>query len=288
MAASFFGQSAELLRHTAPDDAEPYLLRIAAVMGLGAALGIVTLTGPGRRAASRLVPIDADRFTHAVALAFTLIATACALAPLIVIGQPVLTALAAHQAISRELDGGLHIELYPLYWLIPVSVLAVGYGIRRTLAQALARLGLTRPSLGQIALSLLIAGLLVLGVGLLSRVVDALWSAMGWPRTDTATFQQLLGHLISPAGALVIAISAGLGEELVVRGVLQPRLGIWLSNILFTALHAGQYHWDYLPLVLLLGLAFGLVRRYGSTTMSAIVHGAYNFFIVLLVMSAPP
>ncbi|MCX7861282.1 MAG: hypothetical protein N2385_14415 [Chloroflexus sp.] len=41
---------------------------------------------------------------------------------------------------------------------------------------------------------------------------------------------------------MVIGVTAGLGEELGVRGVLQPRLGIWLSNLFFTSLHAFQYN----------------------------------------------
>ena len=39
------------------------------------------------------------------------------------------------------------------------------------------------------------------------------------------------------------------------RGVLQPRLGILLSNLLFTAMHAYQYNWDGLLSVFASGLA---------------------------------
>lgn len=286
-AAAFLGQSAELLERTATPGRGAELAAIAAVMTVGLILAAAALTPPGRRAASRLVPMDPSRFTHAVALSLTLGITACALAPLIVLGQPILTSLVALETSSTtETQTGLHAELYHLYWLIPVSVLAVGYGIRRSFAQALARLGLTRPSARQIGLSVVIAVLLVIGVIAFHAAVDQIWRAMGWPRTDTESFNRLMGDLITPTGAVVIAFSAGLGEEIVVRGVLQPRLGLALSNLLFTALHAGQYSWDYLIVILGLGLCFGLVRKHGSTTMSAIVHGVYDLLIVLMAVSA--
>lgn len=93
-----------------------------------------------------------------------------------------------------------------------------------------------------------------------------------------------MAFAISPIGALVIGVTAGLGEELGVRGVLQPRLGIWLSNLFFTSLHAFQYHWDALLVVFVIGMACGLVRKHTNTTTAAIVHGVYNFVMVMLAV----
>ena len=86
-------------------------------------------------------------------------------------------------------------------------------------------------------------------------------------------------------GALVVGVCAGLGEELLVRGVLQPRLGLLLSNALFTAMHAGQYGWDMLLVIFFVGTAFGLVRKYRST-ISALVHGLYDAVLILLAVNA--
>src|SRR4029453_17037116 len=97
----------------------------------------------------------------------------------------------------------------------------------------------------------------------------------GWPQTDENAFGELLKFAMSPIGAAVIGITAGLGEELAVRGVLQPRMGILLSNLFFTALHAFQYNWDALLVVFFVGLVLGLIRKRTNTTTSAIVHGTY-------------
>ena len=104
--------------------------------------------------------------------------------------------------------------------------------------------------------------------------------------TDDDAVDELFGHAYNPLGALVIGVSAGLGEELAVRGVLQPRLGLLLSNLFFTALHAFQYNLDGLLSVLLVGLFLGVVRQRANTSTSAIVHGAYDCILLLLSMLA--
>jgi membrane protease YdiL (CAAX protease family) len=43
---------------------------------------------------------------------------------------------------------------------------------------------------------------------------------------------------------LWIAVAAGVGEELLFRGALQPLLGIWVTSLLFVAAHARAYRFD--------------------------------------------
>lgn len=42
---------------------------------------------------------------------------------------------------------------------------------------------------------------------------------------------------LSPAQILYISLCAGIGEEIFFRGVIQPYLGIWITAILFVAIH---------------------------------------------------
>src|SRR5205823_282716 len=82
---------------------------------------------------------------------------------------------------------------------------------------------------------------------------------------------------MSPAGAASAAVTAGLGEELMARGLLQPRLGWLLPNLAFAATHAFQYGPDGLVSVFVIGAALALVRARRNTTGSALVHGSYDF-----------
>jgi uncharacterized protein len=65
------------------------------------------------------------------------------------------------------------------------------------------------------------------------------------------------------------------------RGLLQPRLGILLPNLAFTAAHAFQYAPDALISVFVTGLILGLIRSRSNTSTAAIVHGSYDFFVIL-------
>ncbi|RME50357.1 MAG: CPBP family intramembrane metalloprotease, partial [Caldilineae bacterium] len=122
------------------------------------------------------------------------------------------------------------------------------------------------------------------GVNILDLGIGWLWESMGWARTDAEAFSELIAFAFNPLGAVVLAISAGVGEELGVRGVLQPRLGILFSNLFFTSLHAFQYNWDALLVVFLIGLIFGVLRKYTNTTTSALAHALYDFILVMLAI----
>ncbi len=259
------------------------LVALGIVAGIGA--GALCILPAVRRLLARIVPIDPDSFVHAVALVAVVTIGLIAVAPLLAFGAPPFLTLVddlAGDAAGRDTAGLLRDQIYSLIWTIPAAILAVGYGITRDLRGALARLGLARPTLRQALIGLGLALLLAGAVQVLGMGIDWLWGLMGWPVTDEEAFEQLFAFAINPVGALVIGISAGLGEELAVRGVLQPRLGLWLSNLFFMSLHAFQYNWDALLVVFLVGMVCGVVRQRTSTSVAAIVHGGYNFTLIML------
>ncbi|HZG68514.1 MAG TPA: CPBP family intramembrane glutamic endopeptidase, partial [Herpetosiphonaceae bacterium] len=183
--------------------------------------------------------------------------------------------------VGSDLDQLLFIA-YGFGWTFPGALVAVGFPVVRTFGDALRRLGLVRPTARQVIGAIGLAILLVGGAWLLDIGIGWLWDTMGWQRTDAEAFERLLGAAISPVGAVLIGITAGLGEEMVVRGALQPRLGLLLSNLFFTSLHAFQYGFDALLSVFVIGLVLGIVRARSNTTTSSIVHGVYDFILVMI------
>lgn len=159
--------------------------------------------------------------------------------------------------------------------------MAVGYGVRRNFRTALTRLGLVRPTWREVLAGLGLAVGLVIVAQLLGFGINWLWATLGWRTTNAEAFTELMAFAMSPLGAVVIGVTAGLGEELAIRGVLQPRLGILLSNLFFTSLHAFQYNWDSMLIVFVVGTVLGLIRWRFNTTTSAISHGTYNFLLVM-------
>ncbi len=268
-----------------------HLAAVALGVFLAVGIGFAGYLPATRRAAARGVPLDPYSFVHAVALATVLGMTTVLIVPLLVLGEPPLLLMSQHVA-DREVaqvmsqEGSLRDSLYGLAWLVPATVLAVGCPVARTLPEALRRLGLVRPRLDQVMFALLAAGVLVIMMMFVDAGIKGLWGWLGWRTTDEKAFEGLMKFALDPygIGAVVIGLTAGLGEELFARGVLQPRLGIVLSNLFFTALHALQYNWDGLLSVFLIGLILGVIRKRTNTTTSAIVHGTYDFTLIMLTV----
>ncbi len=240
-----------------------------------------------RRGLSRVVPLDPDSFVHMIALVAVTALSLVSFVPLLVLGEPALltgNALGALEEAVGEGTDALLTQTYTLVWIIPAAIVAVGYGLRRNLAATLSRLGLVRPTFAQIGVGIGTALVLVVLVNLAEPGMAWLWERMGWPQTDGDAFGELMAFAFSPLGAVVIGVTAGLGEELGVRGILQPRLGIFLSNFFFTSLHALQYNWDALLVVFVLGSVFGLLRKRTNTSTSAIAHGVYNFTLIMMAI----
>jgi hypothetical protein len=152
----------------------------------------------------------------------------------------------------------------------------VGCWVRRDLRQTLDRLGLKPVTLrhagvilaGALALFLLNAG----AEGIQHRFFPGLWAF-------DHEVTKLLARAMTPGRIVLLGLSAGVGEEVTLRGGLQPKLGVVLTSLLFAALHV-QYSWFGMVLVFTLGVALGLIRKHTSTTAAVIVHGLYDMLAV--------
>ena len=89
----------------------------------------------------------------------------------------------------------------------------------------------------------------------------------------------------SVGGAIALGLSAGISEELLFRGAVQPRLGLLLTTILFTIGHL-QYGLTLATLqVFVIGLVFGLMRkRTKGIVVCMVSHATYNMVGTLLGM----
>lgn len=268
----------------------PAALGQLAIVTLGALLavllGVLAYLPPVRKLVARVLPIDPDSFVHGTALATVVAMTVALAVPLTVLNDaPFLMFINNFKNTDAFKELGQQDQridsLFGLAWLVPCAILAVGFPLYRTFGEALRRVGLVVPSVAQLAFGLFAAVALV---GVMTYAVDPattwVWDRYGWPKTDVKAFGELMKAVVNPLGAVAIGVSAGLGEELFARGVLQPRLGVLLSNLLFTMMHALQYNWDGLLSVFIIGMILGVIRKYSNTTTSAIVHGTYDFILI--------
>jgi hypothetical protein len=267
-------------------DAGPRLLLGTLLLFIAAILSAAMLVKPVRKAVARIMPIDPDNFVHKIALSILTLILLTSFIPLIVLGgiPPLLTLVtgAGNGALNNALSIGPESLVYQFIWTIPAALVAAGWPIVRTLRAAFVRLGFVRPSLSQVGFGVGFGlALAAIAAFVIDPGINAIWQSLGWPTTDANAFNQLLSDVVTPLGAVLIGVTAGVGEEMAVRGLLQPRIGLIASNLVFTSLHAFQYGPDALLSVFVIGLILGIVRARSNTTTSAIVHGVYDFALVI-------
>ncbi len=168
---------------------------------------------------------------------------------------------------------------------IVVAVMGVGVFFRRNLRETMERLGYGPIS----AKHLGIVALFVVGALGASLAADALFAAL---QPDLySQVGEISESLFDPSGlspvfailfALLIGVGAGLGEETLFRGALQPALGIVFTSILFATLHVQYGPSLLLGYILLLSFGLGLIRKHINTTASFLAHASYNTASVML------
>jgi membrane protease YdiL (CAAX protease family) len=165
-----------------------------------------------------------------------------------------------------------------------VAVLGVGAGVRRSPRQTLARLGygpISPKELGVVALFVVSAFALSLAADhLFSLLQPDLYRDVG--RVSRALFDPRgLSPVSAVLFALLIGLGAGLGEETLFRGAVQPALGILPTSLLFASMHVQYGPSLLLGYIFLLSIGLGLLRRYINTTASFVAHASYNVISIL-------
>ena len=80
---------------------------------------------------------------------------------------------------------------------------------------------------------------------------------------------------------LFFGAMAPLGEEILFRGILQPRIGILAQATAFALMHVAGVSPLQGVLVLLLGIALGLAAKRCGLWASILAHGSYNLVALI-------
>lgn len=245
--------------------------------GLG---GLLLLLRPVRAFIASFTQIDPDNPVHTVALSFIM---------LVIINLMMTLGIGLGnlaEIMETGLDDGLGATALML-WVqqILMALLAfvgVGWLVRLSFRQANARLGLVVPTLRQSLIGLGL-GILTVPVVLISTALAAEIGLGIDPDAERLT-EQMMGPLfeVPLVGILTIGLAAALGEELLFRGALQPRLGIILTSIIFALVHSNYGISISTLIVFGVGLMLGWVRIRYNTSTAMIYHAAYNMSLGIL------
>lgn len=159
---------------------------------------------------------------------------------------------------------------------ILLAFAAVGYLVRRNLPDALERLGV-RPLRPVDYLIVPLGVLLMFALNVALEAVQRIWFTDLWLSDQRVT--QLIASGLTLSQVIMLGLSAGIGEEITLRGALQPRLGLVLTSLLFAALHV-QYSWFGMAVIFIFGIVLGLIRIRTSTTVVMAIHTLYDMAAV--------
>lgn len=246
------------------------------LFGMGVA-GLVILLPPVRRWFARFLPLNPASPLHSTALSFAIYYVGVSVAQIqLAGGLEGLAELSLETSPLEMLLSGLSLALF--------GILGAGLWVRRKPSETAQRLGLTLPTWRQVGLAAgAIAGFLALDLG-----VSWAWHALdpeGY-RFITGVGLGIFGEL-TVAKAAAIGLSAGFGEEILFRGAVQPRFGLWVTAVLFAAGHTQYGLSPAFFEVLLIGVVLGLIRKKANTTTCIAIHTLYNFLDILLVPLFP-
>jgi membrane protease YdiL (CAAX protease family) len=128
-----------------------------------------------------------------------------------------------------------------------------------------------------IAFGFFILGLIVSGTAsLLTRLIQP---------DDFDAYQRVIEQTAPGShgifAALLFGLSAGIGEELVFRGLIQPKFGLLVTALLFTVTHV-QYGITFINLgIFSIGLLLGLERKRYGLTACILTHAMVDTLAVL-------
>lgn len=165
-------------------------------------------------------------------------------------------------------------------FMIVLAFVLVGFGQWRNFRAAADRLGLFRLNPRQVGIALLavVGGFLVMGIagGLTA------WLQPEFNSEIQQTTDEITRNVSSLAGAAFFGLGAGASEEILLRGAIQPRYGIWITSLLFALLHS-QYGISFVLVgVFCMGVIFGFLRDRVNTTAAILAHAVFNTIVVLL------
>jgi hypothetical protein len=238
--------------------------------------GMLACVRPLRRILARFIPLDPTSPVHTLAL---LLSGMLAGSTLLTLTQGGLEGL-AETAVSTPLVDFVFQQLL----FVLLALFGVGMLVRREPAALTKRLGLERPSWAQIRFGLRWIAILVF----IQWAVGLAWALTSPDQSELVEgiSDVLLGNFDTLGEWIVVALGAGIGEEILFRGAIQPIFGLWFTSIIFAIAHI-QYGFTLVTmLIFIISAALGYIRRRTNTTIAIFVHAGYDFVLGMFYLLA--
>ncbi|HZU66442.1 MAG TPA: CPBP family intramembrane glutamic endopeptidase [Ktedonobacteraceae bacterium] len=168
-----------------------------------------------------------------------------------------------------------------------IAIVGAGLYFRRSLPAVIERLGLDELCF-EWERTLAVAGIVgggvllsVLGASILKHYDIAAYNSLRFTINSSLPYND--GNMAQIVIlALAVGLVAGIGQEILFRGLLQPTFGLLPTTLLYTALHSQYGLSPAIALVFVSGLAFGWLRQRYSTWAAIIAHIACTTLCIVL------
>jgi len=239
-------------------------------------VGFLIFSYSFRRYLSFFLPLDANNYVHI----FTIMAVVLGLAYFSIFLSIDFVKL-LNERVSIEDKVTLFDLWYSEFFYLFLSFLGVGLFTRRSLREVFVRLGFENVKLKDVIKGINY-GFFILAISL---VIGSL--ALKFGMSQNITIDKLTHKLLGTFNlGLLFSLSFGpaLGEEVLYRGALQPRLGISLTSLLFALSHM-TYGLSFITLnVFVVGIILSFLRKNYNIVVCIVSHAFNNFIFGLLCL----
>ncbi|HXJ47951.1 MAG TPA: CPBP family intramembrane glutamic endopeptidase [Candidatus Acidoferrum sp.] len=157
--------------------------------------------------------------------------------------------------------------------VLALALAAVGLGVSRSWRPALERLGVTLPAWWQPFLAVLVASLFLIAEPIANHLTFLLTPRLYFAIAAISNFTFGNADL---RVEMLFAVMAGVCEETLFRGALQPRAGIVVTALLFAMIHTQYFATPIVAVIFGHGLIYGLLRSRINTTTAIMAHASYD------------
>jgi hypothetical protein len=249
------------------------LIVMGAGMSITGILSLIPLLPGSRIIIAKFIPINPDSVVHAAGLVLAFILIGLSFTMMFSTDLTALFETTPDELSMTVLDILVQDSLF-----IVIAFIGIGIYIRRNVKDCIKRLDLTTPPAKQV-----IAGIILIPLFLAFGTAFEFMIAQFYPDSaaESGKIMELLLGEPTLLLAIIASICAGVSEEILFRGAIQPRFGIPFTAFLFAVVHI-QYSaiWALLELFII-GIFLGILKQKTNTTTCIITHTGYDLIVFL-------
>lgn len=247
------------------------------IIGIGRFLtgisGLILLIRDLRKIIAEYIPIKPDSVMHATGLVFAVVVIGLSFTMMFSTDILIMYADFPEELQMTQMDIIAQDSLF-----IIIALIGIGLFIRRNPKECIERLKLTNTSakfilIGIIAIPLFLAFTTAFEYAVFYFYPESM--------TDIEKIMELLLGNMTLLLALTASIGAGVSEEILFRGAIQPRFGILFTAFLFAVVHIQYSSLLAITELLIVGILLGYLKRATNTTTCIITHTGYDFVVFL-------